>query len=145
MSGGVSYDGIRHRTWEGGESWVLDFVFTHPTEGWKRRIRKHAELNTRKGAEQERDQIRSALLHGTFEQKAPTTFREFVPKFMQWSVGDDKAPMVGLQIERAFYIGERTSKDWVITCIPFGGPSRNTSANCLPGSGALSSSLDEKL
>jgi len=36
-------------------------------------------------------------------------------------VGDDKAPTLGLQIERAFYIGKRTSKEWAIACIPAGG------------------------
>jgi hypothetical protein len=31
---------------------------------------------------------------------------------------DDKAPAVGLKVERAFYIGKRTSFPWKIACIP---------------------------
>lgn len=34
---------------------------------------------------------------------------------------DDKAPAAALRIERAFYIGKRTSYVWKIVCIPLGG------------------------
>lgn len=33
-------------------------------------------------------------------------------------LGDDVAPEVWLQVDRAFYIGERTSYTWNIACIP---------------------------
>jgi hypothetical protein len=35
---------------------------------------------------------------------------------------DDKAPAAALQIERAFYIGKRTTYTWKLDCVPAGGP-----------------------
>lgn len=33
-------------------------------------------------------------------------------------IGDDQAPEVRLEIERAFYLGKRTSYTWTIGCVP---------------------------
>lgn len=34
------------------------------------------------------------------------------------AIGDDQAPEVRLQIDRAFYVGQRTSYAWSIACVP---------------------------
>lgn len=43
---------------------------------------------------------------------------------------DDKAPAAALRIERAFYIGKRTSYAWKIACVPSGGDVPATMPAC---------------
>jgi hypothetical protein len=44
--------------------------------------------------------------------------------------GDENAPAAALRIERAFYIGKRTSYGWKIACIPAGGDVAATTPEC---------------
>ncbi len=65
------------------EAWLLKFVVRGP-DGRTVRIRKHAEVNDRKGAERERERIVASILAGTYGKRLGVpTLKELVTEFYE--------------------------------------------------------------
>ena len=71
------------KTGEAHSAWRVRVTFNHP-DGRVTKVRKHAEVNTRKGAEAEERAIIGALLDGTHgNAPTPRTFEALVTEYLE--------------------------------------------------------------
>lgn len=86
------------------QSFVVSFTFKHP-DGRRQRIREVAPVTTKRAAEQYEQQIRQALLDGTYGRKESTTptVAEFVPRFIEgYAKANQQKPSTILAKEAIF-------------------------------------------